>query len=687
MPEVFISYARSTSNQARLAAEALRAMGYGVWRDDELPPHRAYVEVIRERLDAAKAVLVLWSSEAADSQWVRSEANQAREQRKLVQATLEPVRLPMPFDQVQCVDLAGWPEDAGPAWEKVVGSIAELVGRPPASEVSRPEAVASAPQRHQLRPRLSRRAAAGLAATALAIFVAAVSAWLLPGVLGPKARPPLRVAVLPFEAVGGAPEARAFAETLVDRMVAGLAFDQVVTISRSAAAGLRGPDTGAKIAKLDVALVLDGVVERGGQTLRVQAHLEDPHAHVTLWSRSFEAPASDAEQLKARIAQRASDVTRWAVSSEADPVRNDPAVLGAYLEARDEQENEGNARAIEIARDIVARAPRFGAGHELLATALGGYTTPGDNATSAGAQAATAETIREARLALALDPRNGTPYGHLASNSPFNAWAERERLLRKGFSIDPHNPGLACANSWFLLFNVGRVAEAIEWQKQCIRGESYAAGANDADTLSGELASGGRLSEAAEVIAEARRNWPDYWEIPVADFTVAVRGGEFDRALSLLDLAAVRNVIGPVGTSAWRMALLAKAKGDAAAVKTSIDAVRAMSQLDWRNAIAILSFLGDVDGAFRVADRFFTPEALAQPASHFFGSSNGIGMLYSPTTAALRRDPRFMRLAGRLGLIDYWRSTGKWPDFCADPALPYDCRAEAAKLLAARKPS
>ena len=39
-----------------------------------------------------------------------------------------------------------------------------------------------------------------------------------------------------------------------------------------------------------------------------------------------------------------------------------------------------------------------------------------------------------------------------------------------------------------------------------------------------------------------------------------------------------------------------------------------------------------------------------------------------------------MALAAKLGLVDCWRATGKWPDFCAGPGLPYDCRAEAARL-------
>ena len=43
MSDIFISYARSTEAAAKRLAEALRAAGYGVWCDDELPAHRAYL--------------------------------------------------------------------------------------------------------------------------------------------------------------------------------------------------------------------------------------------------------------------------------------------------------------------------------------------------------------------------------------------------------------------------------------------------------------------------------------------------------------------------------------------------------------------------------------------------------------------------------------------------------------------
>src|SRR4051812_43266836 len=40
MSDVFVSYARSTEAEAKEIAQALRAEGYSVWRDDEIPPHK-----------------------------------------------------------------------------------------------------------------------------------------------------------------------------------------------------------------------------------------------------------------------------------------------------------------------------------------------------------------------------------------------------------------------------------------------------------------------------------------------------------------------------------------------------------------------------------------------------------------------------------------------------------------------
>ena len=101
MSDVFVSYARPDQPQAKRVAEALSSLGHRVWRDDELPAHRAYAEVIEERLKSARAVVVLWSAEAAKSQWVRAEADTARNAGTLVQAVLDRTLPPLPFNQIQ----------------------------------------------------------------------------------------------------------------------------------------------------------------------------------------------------------------------------------------------------------------------------------------------------------------------------------------------------------------------------------------------------------------------------------------------------------------------------------------------------------------------------------------------------------------------------------------------------------
>ena len=118
MSHIFVSYARTDEPLAeRDRGHSCARAGFEVWRDDELPAHRAYAEVIEERIKGAKAVVVLWSAEAAKSQWVRAEADTARSANTLIQATLDGTMPPMPFNQIQCADLKrlGWSADRRPA--------------------------------------------------------------------------------------------------------------------------------------------------------------------------------------------------------------------------------------------------------------------------------------------------------------------------------------------------------------------------------------------------------------------------------------------------------------------------------------------------------------------------------------------------------------------------------------------
>ncbi len=136
MADVFLSYARGNAAEAQRVAACLKSCGFSLWFDEDLPAHRTFSEVIEEQLEAARAVVVLWSREAVASQWVRSEANRGREKGRLVQVRLDDARLPMPFDQLQCADLRNWQGDQdAPAWRSVIAGIAELADRSPADDI------------------------------------------------------------------------------------------------------------------------------------------------------------------------------------------------------------------------------------------------------------------------------------------------------------------------------------------------------------------------------------------------------------------------------------------------------------------------------------------------------------------------------------------------------------------------
>lgn len=127
--DVFISYSRRDQQMVALLARAIEAEGYEVWWDAELPPHQSYGDVITAKIGGTRAALVVWSEEAVKSQWVRAEADMARNQGKLIQTALQDVMPPLPFNQIQYAELGGWRgEPDHPGWRKVKMSLADLCG-------------------------------------------------------------------------------------------------------------------------------------------------------------------------------------------------------------------------------------------------------------------------------------------------------------------------------------------------------------------------------------------------------------------------------------------------------------------------------------------------------------------------------------------------------------------------------
>jgi len=259
MSDIFISYARSTADQAQAVAEGLRALGYDVWRDDELPAHRSYAEVIEERLNAAKAVVVIWSAEAVKSEWVQSEADQARAARKLVQLTLDGARLPMPFDRIQCADLAGWNGDLGaPGWKKVAASVAQLMGGGAASPTPDP------------------------------------------------AIRKLSVCVLPFANMSGDAEQEYFSDGISEDIITDLSkVSALSVVARNTAFTFKGKavEIPEVARRLGVSHVLEGSVRKAGNRVRITAQLIDGTSGNHLWAERYDRDLTDIFALQDEISE------------------------------------------------------------------------------------------------------------------------------------------------------------------------------------------------------------------------------------------------------------------------------------------------------------------------------------------------------------------------------------------------
>jgi adenylate cyclase len=249
MADVFVSYARPDEPHAERVAEALRAEGYRAWRDDELPAHRAYADVIEERLKSAKAVVVLWSLEAAKSQWVRSEADAARTLGTLIQATLDGGIPPMPFNQIQCADLSQWTgEPTAPGWRKLLASVQALAGSISSDKPVR------------------------------------------------RSRQQWSICVLPFANMSGDSEQEYFSDGISEDITTDLSqISTLGVVARNTAFTYKNRSVNVcEVAReLGVTHVLEGSVRKAGNRVRINAQLIDGESGEHAWAERFDRDLDD----------------------------------------------------------------------------------------------------------------------------------------------------------------------------------------------------------------------------------------------------------------------------------------------------------------------------------------------------------------------------------------------------------
>ncbi len=502
---------------------------------------------------------------------------------------------------------------------------------------------------------------------------AAVVAILVLGAIAlnrPQTSPPqARLAVLPFRTLGDGASLSTFAGGLSDRIVGALSSRNFLTVSPDQAASLRGPDGARRRTELGVGLILDGTVQ-GADPISIDARIEDPRSGNVLWSVQLQGDAAHAADLQARVAARI--VAEMYCGQRAfRPVGglSDPTALSAYLRACDlflvhSDDSEVTYQLLGALRQVTAIAPRFSAAHSDIAKYeayfLGQF--PADQVASV-----TRDARAEATRALELDPHNADAYVARYLLLPSDHRLEGEQLLRRGLSLDPDWPH---ANGFLgnVLTAVGRVQEASDHYQRAAAANPLSGGLS----WSGQNAIGldniGRVDLADRAMADISRLWasddPDAWRVGL---TIALSERRWDAGLALVNASAdtIPKFYPPSSIAAYRGVFAAGKAGTRARLLAERNVLLGMTPGTF--PIRALTLLGFTDDAFAVFDRS-TNAQLEDSSFDFFA--------FAPSMAPFRRDPRFMRAAARLGLIDYWRATHTQPDFCNEPNLPYNCIVE-----------
>jgi TolB-like protein/Flp pilus assembly protein TadD len=568
MPDVFISKARSTSATAQAAATALRSLGYSVWIDDELPAHRAYGKVIQEQVTAAKAVLVLWSSDAIESEWVLSEAERGRTARKLVQASLDGTRPPMPFDQIQCADLLGWrgTDLRVPGWRTVVSSIAELVG---ADQAANPTAVASASAPVAPNSVATNQRQRVLSAALIAFATVAAVSWYVVSRVPDRATsakpsdsPPgaqvsnqaqagdvpfadrPAIAVLPFENRSDDPKDAIFADGLPDDLIGRLSsWRAFPVIARGSSFHYRGNVDLKRVGSdLGARYVVQGSVQRSGDRIRISVQLVDTQSTKTLWSQTYDRAVADVFALQDEIGETVAvslvaDINRAeGERAQQRGIKNLDAwgayELGMQHLIRRSPKDNADARGLFEQAQALEQAPALDPQSASVTAAVSitysndvflGYT---DSPDSSEAQA-----LNLARSAVELDPGNSLAHAALAyalavNGNPGSAIGSAERAVE----LNPSEP-----RGWATLAlaqdlagdpkaAVAAIERAIRLDPQSDSTTGYFDFLSMASFDAGEYAAG--LEASRKVVA----TYPDYFWGYISLAGNAVQLGRIDEA-------------------------------------------------------------------------------------------------------------------------------------------------------------
>jgi TolB-like protein/Tfp pilus assembly protein PilF len=264
------------------------------------------------------------------------------------------------------------------------------------------------------------------------------------------------IAVLPFENLGVDKENAYFADGIQDEILTRLSkVANLKVISHTSTQHYKGvPRNLPEIAKqLGVAHVLEGSVQKNGDTVRVNVQLIRAANDSHLWAETFDRKLTDIFSVESEIAKAIADQLRAKLTGDEEQViaakpTDNMEAYDLYLRGQyfwNKRTNEGFERSIDYFRQAINKDPRFARAYAALADSYvlnSGYNSsvpPTEVMPKAQEAAARAleldEGLAEAHTALAV----------IAQDYDWD-WKTAEREYRRAIEL---NPNYATAHHWY----------------------------------------------------------------------------------------------------------------------------------------------------------------------------------------------------------------------------------------------
>lgn len=642
MASVFLSYDRDDLRQAQQLARALEAAGHAVWWDLRVRGGAQFSKAIEEALESADAVVVLWSKHSIESAWVRDEAAVGRDTGRLVPVSIDATEPPLGFRQFQTIDFSNW---SGRGRPKHFSLLADAI-----SSLANPK-----DQIPQVRIKQTNRSVRWPLLGAIAVLVLALIAGAFLAWRTWHAQDTPAVEVIAADSSSMSAE---FARDLVVKLG---------SLQSAQPESLQIVDPTGSARKADLLLQVSGklIGSRPEGTLG----LYDARNRSVLWSENFDQPGGSLADLKQQLAASAARVLDCASEAvfQAGSKLSSPTLksyLGTCSSFASASAPEMIAQIPQL-RSLLHEAPRLkGAWGKLLiaeSNLVDLQSTP--------ASASTNEQIsRDIGAARKLDPK--LPEAFLAEYTllPRDDLLSRGKLLDQAVERNPNSAVLLDARAAFL-GSVGRMGQAVQNAQRAAQMDPVSPAARD-DLISA-LAAAGRLDAALEALDQAEKWWPGASNLQMAKFRINLRFGDPKVALALLHSGTIETS----GTAIHEDFLEARINPTPENVDRAIRHTQAVVSDSPDAAISLIQTLA----------QFGREDELVQMLLNWRYMDRVdfvTDVVFRPAFRDLHRDPRFMAVAAHLGLLNYWRWSGSWPDFCFEPDLPYDCKKEAARVSA-----